>query len=104
MPEISRFLGIVIAILYRDHELPHFHATYGEYEITVGIRDGLVTGRFPRRALGHVLEWYAAHKPDALGELAGRAKPAAAEIDRAAGVTGDKAWFASSRLDTFVTM
>ena len=56
MPEISRFLGIVIAILYRDHEPPHFHATYGEYEITVGIRDGLVTGRFPRRALGHVLE------------------------------------------------
>ena len=34
MPEISRFLGIVIAILYRDHEPPHFHATYGEYEIT----------------------------------------------------------------------
>ena len=56
MPEISRFLGIVIAILYRDHEPPHFHATYGEHEITVGILDGLVTGRFPRRALGHVLE------------------------------------------------
>jgi Domain of unknown function (DUF4160) len=56
VPEISRFLGIVIAILHRDHEQPHFHATYGDYEITVGIRDGLVTGRFPRRALGHVLE------------------------------------------------
>lgn len=55
MPEISRFLGIVIAMLYRDHEPAHFHATYGEFEITVGIRDGLVTGRFPRRALGHVL-------------------------------------------------
>ena len=54
MPEISRFLGTVIAILYRDHEPPHFHATYGEFEITVGIRDGLVTGRFPQRALGHV--------------------------------------------------
>ena len=64
MPEISRFLGIVIAILYRDHEPPHFHATYGEFEITVGILDGLVTGRFPRRALGHVLEWYAARQPE----------------------------------------
>ena len=44
MPVISRFLGIAIAILYRDHDPPHFHASYGEYEITVGIRDGVVTG------------------------------------------------------------
>ena len=57
MPEISRFLGIVIAIFYRDHAPPHFHAFYGEHEITVGIRDGAVSGTFPRRALRHVLEW-----------------------------------------------
>ena len=58
MPEISRFLGIVIAIYYRDHAPPHFHAKYGGFEVSVGIRDGVVTGRFPRRALGHVLEWH----------------------------------------------
>jgi len=46
MPEISRFLGIVIAILYRDHEPPHFHATYGEYEVTVRIRDGISRAGF----------------------------------------------------------
>jgi len=46
MPVISRFLGIAIAILYRDHDPPHFHAASGEYEVTVGIRDGVVTGRF----------------------------------------------------------
>ncbi len=77
MPVISRFLGIVISILYRDHEPPHFHAAYGEYEVTVGIRDGVVTGRFPRRALGHVLEWLDAHR-DALLEdwaLARERKP-----------------------------
>jgi hypothetical protein len=64
VPEISRFLGIVIAIFYREHEPPHFHATYGEYEITVGIQDGVVKGRFPRRALAHVLEWYELHKKE----------------------------------------
>jgi hypothetical protein len=64
MPEVSRFLGIVIAILYRDHQPPHFHATYGEYEITVGIEDGLVRGEFPRRALGLVLEWYQVHQDE----------------------------------------
>jgi hypothetical protein len=31
MPEICRFLGIVIAMYYNDHEPPHFHAYYGEY-------------------------------------------------------------------------
>ena len=34
MPTISRFLGIVIAMYWDDHSPPHFHAKYGEYEIT----------------------------------------------------------------------
>jgi hypothetical protein len=65
VPEISRFLGIVIALYYRDHEPAHFHAVYGEHEITVRIEDGTVSGHFPRRALALVLEWYRLHK----GEL-----------------------------------
>jgi hypothetical protein len=31
MRVISRFLGIAIAMLYRDHNPPHFHAVYGEH-------------------------------------------------------------------------
>lgn len=50
MPEISRFLGIVIAMYYRDHAPPHFHALYGDYEVTVGIAAGEVNGDFPKRA------------------------------------------------------
>jgi len=61
MPEISRFLGIVIRMYYRDHAPPHFHAEYGEYEITVEIGSGLVEGRFPKRALAAVLDCYAQH-------------------------------------------
>ena len=52
------------AACYRDHEPPHFHATYGEYEATITIREGIVTGRFPRRALGHVLEWAELHRDE----------------------------------------
>ena len=62
MPELSRFLGIVIVMYYNDHAPPHFHARYGAFEVTVRIADGVVEGRFPRRALGHVLEWYNLHK------------------------------------------
>jgi Domain of unknown function (DUF4160) len=64
MPEISRFLGIVIRMYYRDHNPPHFHAEYGEHEIEVEIESGVVSGRFPRRALRAVLEWYELHRDD----------------------------------------
>ena len=64
MPEISRFLGIVIRMYYRDHLPPHFHAEYGEHEITVEIDSGIVQGRFPRRALSAVLDWYNMHQDE----------------------------------------
>ena len=77
MPEISRFLGVVIAIFYRDHEPPHFHAVYGDYEITVEIDSGVIAGQFPRRALGHVLEWHGLHREELLEDwqLAKDARP-----------------------------
>ncbi len=56
LPVISRFLGIIIAMYYDDHSPPHFHARYANYEVKVDIRVGTVEGRFPRRALQHVLE------------------------------------------------
>jgi len=64
VPELSRFLGIVIYMYYRDHAPPHFHAEYAEFEITVEIQSGAVTGQFPRRALNLVLEWYSIHREE----------------------------------------
>jgi hypothetical protein len=61
MPEICRFLGIIIYFAYNDHNPPHFHARYGEYDVTVEISTGIVNGKFPRRALALVLEWYQQH-------------------------------------------
>ena len=77
MPELSRFLGIVITMFYRDHAPPHFHAFYGNFDIEVSIEDGVVTGRFPKRALRHVLEWYDLYKVELLDDwkLASQRKP-----------------------------
>ena len=77
MPEISRFLGIIIAMFYKDHSPPHFHAIYGEYEITVEIDSGVINGRFPKRALRLVLEWLELHKDELLEnwQLAEEKKP-----------------------------
>jgi len=55
MPEISRFLGIVIQMYYSEHVRPHFHARYGGYRIKVDIESGVVKGEFPPRALRAVL-------------------------------------------------
>lgn len=66
MPELARFLGIVIGIFPWDHPPPHFHAVYGEYQITVDIKTGIVQGMFPKRALRHVLEWYDEHQQELL--------------------------------------
>ena len=70
-------MGIVIAMFYREHGPPHFHASYGDFDVEVSIRDGVVTGQFPKRALRHVLEWYDLHKDELLEDwmLASRRKP-----------------------------
>ncbi len=77
MPEISRFLGIVIYMLYDDHPPPHFHARYGEYDISVEIASGVVEGRFPRRALKAVMEWHELHRDELFAdwELAEQHQP-----------------------------
>lgn len=62
MPELSRFLGIVIAMYYRDHAPPHFHAIYGDHEATIDINTGHVNGSLPKRALSHVQEWRLLHQ------------------------------------------
>lgn len=64
MPIISRFLGIVIATYWDDHKPPRFHAKYGDYEVVVNIYSGVVEGKFPKRAMRHVLEWYEMHREE----------------------------------------
>jgi hypothetical protein len=66
VPEISRFLGIVIGMFFNEHGVPHFHAVYGEYKITIEIESGNVRGHFPGRALGLALEWTGLHKQELL--------------------------------------
>ena len=62
---------------WADHPLPHFHAKYGSYEITVEITKGIVRGEFPKRTLRAVLEWLDEHKLELLDdwELAQQRKP-----------------------------
>jgi len=67
MPEVSRFLGIVIRFYYREHPPAHFHAEYAEFRAQIAIEShAIMQGRLPARVLGLVQEW--AELPQ--GELA----------------------------------
>jgi hypothetical protein len=61
MPVISRFFGIVIAMYFKDHNPPHFHAKYGGQEAEIEIETGLACGILPPRVKGLVEEWRLLH-------------------------------------------
>ncbi|MEO5500012.1 MAG: DUF4160 domain-containing protein [Ginsengibacter sp.] len=67
MPRISEFYGIIIWMYWKDHNPPHLHATYGEFEILININDfSIYAGYFPARAFGLLMEWALLHQQELL--------------------------------------
>ena len=64
MPEVCNFYGISIYMYMNEHQPPHFHVRYGEYEAEITIKDGIITGSLPRRALRMVYDWLDAHQEE----------------------------------------
>lgn len=64
MPEICRFLGIIIAMFSDDHNPPHFHVRYGNYQAIITIKDGIVKGELPKHVLKYVFEWMEEHEQE----------------------------------------
>ena len=60
MPTVSRFYGITIKLFFlqREHQPPHFHAIYGEYNALFAIDSlDVIEGDLPSRAVRLVKEW-----------------------------------------------
>ena len=67
MPEICRFLGIVISMYFDEHNPPHFHVSYNEYKAVIAIQTlNTVDGRLPARVRGIVEEWAEIHQTELL--------------------------------------
>jgi hypothetical protein len=84
MPEISRFYGIKIYFFFRDHNPPHFHASYGDDEALISINSlEIIEGSLPKRALLLVVEWALLHRKELMqaweiavkGEVPAKIKP-----------------------------
>ena len=68
MPELSRFEGIIIKMLFNDtiqHNKPHIHVYYGEYQASIGIDGELLAGSLPMRQFRMVVGWLALHEEEA---------------------------------------
>lgn len=49
-----------------EHNPPHFHVWYEDYKAIITIKDGIITGSLPRRALNLVYEWLDLHQDELL--------------------------------------
>jgi hypothetical protein len=65
MPEISRFLGIIITIYYKDNTSTHFHVRYNQQKAIIDIKNlTILQGQLSPRILGLVIEWAAIHQQE----------------------------------------
>lgn len=67
MPEISRFLGIIITMYFDEHNPPHFHVRYNEYRASMDIlKLNIIAGALPAKVRGLVEEWGELHQNELL--------------------------------------
>ncbi|MCL2434907.1 MAG: DUF4160 domain-containing protein [Lentimicrobiaceae bacterium] len=66
MAELSRFFGIIISMFGADHNPPHIHIRYGDFEAIITIQKEIVKGEMPARILKLVLTWIDLHKNELL--------------------------------------
>jgi hypothetical protein len=67
MPEISRFLGIIISMYFDEHNPPHFHVQYNDFRAIIEINSlNISAGNLPARVRGLVEEWAELHREELL--------------------------------------
>ena len=67
MPEISRFYGIVVKMIYNDvgqHHKPHVHIYYGEYEASISLDGEMLAGHLPEKQYRIISGWLALHEDE----------------------------------------
>ena len=67
MPELSRFEGMVIHLLYMDnvqHNKPHIHVEHAEYKASVGIDGELLAGSLPKKKFTLLQAWMILHEDE----------------------------------------
>lgn len=69
MPILSKFYGITILMHFQEneHNPPHFHAVYNDYDAIISISDGkILDGYMPNKAYYLIKEWLNEHSCELL--------------------------------------
>ena len=65
MSELSRFFGIIIIMHYKEHNPPHFHIQYNEYNAIFDMeQEAVIDGFLPKKQIRLVLAWFEIHKEE----------------------------------------
>jgi len=67
MPTLSMFFGILIKMNWKDtgqHNTPHFHAFYNDYEAVFGLDGEIIAGCFPKKQSVFVRAWALLHEDE----------------------------------------
>ena len=67
MPEISRFYGLIIKMIFMDegrHHKPHVHVYYGEHEASVAVDGEILAGSLPMKQYKLVAAWLVLHEDE----------------------------------------
>lgn len=67
MPELSRFYGMIIKMIFGDtvqHNKPHIHVYYAEHEASVGIDGELLAGTLPVKQFKLLSAWLILHEDE----------------------------------------
>ncbi len=72
MPAISMFYGIIVYMYFMDnrqHNKPHIHARYQDYEVIVTIPDGeILEGKIPNSKMKLLHAWIELHKDELVAD------------------------------------
>lgn len=67
MPTISMFYGIIIAMYFDDHNPPHFHAIYQDFEALFYLDGNMLEGEMPARQRHLIVAWVTIHHDELVG-------------------------------------
>lgn len=67
MPELSRFFGIIVKMIFNDseqHHKPHVHVYYGEFEASIALDGEVLDGKLPIKQYRILSGWLALHEDE----------------------------------------
>jgi len=72
MPSLSTFYGIIVYMYFMDnkqHNMPHIHVKYQEYEVVVSIPKGdVLEGSIPSSKMKLLQAWMEIHKDELVAD------------------------------------